>query len=73
MSGEYKISKQKVEDALEEATASSHMSKEAMLDAFLNSVLAKMVANQSRADILSRIEFLIDSQDREFAVITRGC
>ena len=73
MAGEFKIADQAVAAAIAEADTFSGMTEDGVLNALLNSVLAKLVTTKSKADLLSRIEFLIDSQNQGSIVITRGC
>ena len=73
MAGEFKIADQAVAAAIAEADTFSGMTEDGVLNALLNSVLAKLVTTKSKADLLSHIEFLIDSQSQGSIVITRGC
>jgi uncharacterized protein with NRDE domain len=73
MAGEFKIADRAVAAAIAEAETFSGMTEDGVLNALLNSVLAKLVTTKSKADLLSHIEFLIDSQSQGSIVITRGC
>ncbi|MFQ3323450.1 MAG: hypothetical protein ACI90U_001270 [Pseudomonadales bacterium] len=73
MAGEFKIADEAVTAAIAEAEASSVMTEDGVLNALLNSVLAKLVVTKSKAERLIHIDFLIDSQNQDSIVVTRGC
>jgi hypothetical protein len=73
MAGEFKIADEAVTAAIAEAEASSVMTEDGVLNALLNSVLAKLVVTKSKAELLIHIDFLIDSQNQDSIVVTRGC
>ncbi|MFT6310167.1 MAG: hypothetical protein ACJAQS_000530 [Porticoccus sp.] len=56
-----------------EAETFSGMTKDGVLNALLNSVLAKLVTTKSKAEVVSHLNFLIDSQSQGSIVITHGC
>jgi predicted FMN-binding regulatory protein PaiB len=73
MAGEFKIADHAVAAAIAEAETFSGMTEDGVLHALLNNVLAKLVTTKSKADLVSHIEFLIDSQSQGSIVITHGC
>lgn len=73
MSGEYTKAAQIVEAALEDATASPSMSPEALSSAMLGILLQKQSSQQSKADILSFVQFQLDNLEEDEFVVTRGC
>ena len=73
MADEFKIADQAVAAAIAQAETFSGMTEDGVLHALLNNVLAKLVITKSKADLVSHIEFLIDSQSQGSIVITRGC
>jgi predicted FMN-binding regulatory protein PaiB len=62
-----------VATAIAEAETFSGMTKDGVLNALLNSVLAKLVTTKSKAEVVSHLNFLIDSQSQGSIVITHGC
>jgi uncharacterized protein with NRDE domain len=62
-----------VATAIAEAETFSGMTKDGVLNALLNSVLAKLVTTKSKAEVVSHLNFLIDSQSQGSIVITYGC
>jgi hypothetical protein len=73
MAGEFKIADKVVAKAIAEAEMCAGMTEEGMLTALLNSVLAKLVATKPKDELLSQLDFLIDSQSQGSIVVTRGC
>jgi uncharacterized protein with NRDE domain len=62
-----------VATVIAEAETFSGMTKDGVLNALLNSVLAKLVTTKSKAEVVSHLNFLIDSQSQGSIVITHGC
>jgi hypothetical protein len=73
MSGEFKLTQTMINSLLEQAANSPSMSQPAMLDALLYDVLYQLAQDQSSAQLLSRVEFLLGSLNQDEIVVTRGC
>jgi hypothetical protein len=59
--------------AIAKAESFSDVTENGVLNALLNSVLAKLGTTKSKAKFVSHIKFLIGSQSQVSIVITRGC
>ena len=73
MSGETKLAKNIVDEALAIVEGDAGKTKDALLNALLSQVLSELVQHRSRADLMSYIEYHLDNADETDWVITRGC
>lgn len=73
MAGEYDVARACIAQALDKAAADRGMSEEAMCNALLGTLIAHMAKGRTRKDLMSFIEFQVDSVGEDEFVITRGC
>lgn len=73
MAGEYLVAQQAVEHALEEASASTKMSEDAMCLALFTELVGRMATTNSKQQLTDLLHFQLESLDNSEHVITRGC
>jgi hypothetical protein len=73
MSGEARIARELVRNALRAAEQDPKLDKDGMGRALISAVLAEYGSYRSIADITAELQYLIDNLDEDTFVITRGC
>ncbi len=73
MAGEYQVARDCVAQALARAAEDRGMSEEAMCNALLGTLVSHMAKGRTRKDLMSFIEFHVESVGEDEFVITRGC
>lgn len=73
MAGEYDVARKCIAEALDAAEQDRGMSPPSMADALLATLLGHMQKSRTRKDLMSFIEFQLESIGEDEFVITRGC
>lgn len=73
MVGEYKLAKELLADAMDEASKRNDMCTDAMANAVLTSTLDHMVKTTSREELQRLFQYSLDSLEEDEFLVTRGC
>ena len=73
MSGEFKVARKCIEEAMSTADREPAMTSDAMAGALLNALFSTLLQSRTRKDVTSMIEFQLESCGEDEFVITRGC
>ena len=73
MAGEYQVAQKVVEQAMEEASASTKMSEDAMCLALFSELIGRMAKTNSKQQLTDLLHFQLESLGNDEHVITRGC
>lgn len=73
MAGEYRVAQDAIEQAMEEALASTKMSEDAMCLALFSELVARLATTNSKQQLTDLLHFHMEALENNVHVITRGC